>query len=114
VGAKLKPEENDPGWKDAAGLNLNSLASTLSFEMEEREACLLCIADAGLLNANLLSFHELLTWDGAWECCAELCVGLRTSPSSKLGFVFSEMLVFAPSLSERGFCWAGNEKETGF
>jgi hypothetical protein len=41
AGAKLKPEEKDPGLKDAAGLNLNSLASTLSLEIDEREACLL-------------------------------------------------------------------------
>jgi hypothetical protein len=41
AGAKLKPEEKEPGLKDAAGLNLNSLASTLSFEIEERDACLL-------------------------------------------------------------------------
>jgi len=104
AGAKLKPLEKDPGLNDAAGLNLNSLASTLSFDMEDFEVCLLWIADDGLLKANLLSFQELLTCDGALECCAELCAVLLVSPLSKLGFVPSDRFDLAPSLSPRGFC----------
>jgi hypothetical protein len=68
AGEKVKPEENEAGLNEADGLNLNSLASTLSLEMEDRDVCLLWIAEAGLLNANLLSFQELLTCEGALEC----------------------------------------------
>jgi hypothetical protein len=41
AGAKVNPDENDAGLNDAEGLNLNSLASTLSFEIDDRDVCLL-------------------------------------------------------------------------
>jgi hypothetical protein len=42
VGWKPNPEGAKlPGLKEAAGLNLNSLASTLSFNVEDFEVCLL-------------------------------------------------------------------------
>jgi len=102
AGVKDEKLEDSDGLKEAAGLNLNSLASTLSFVIEECDVCLLCIAELGFPNASFASLHELLTWDAVLECCAESPVS-RTSPSSKLGFVTSELLVLAPSLSPRGF-----------
>ena len=97
------------GLKDAAGLNLNSFASTLSFESDDLDACLLCVTEPVLSYANLESFHGLLTCEGACECWTD-----RISPSSRLGFVFSDKLVFAPLLSSRGLCTccAGKAKGT--
>ena len=104
AGEKEKPEENDPGLKEAAGLNLNSLASILSFEIDECEVCLLCMADVGLPKLSLESLHELLTCDPVLECCAELFAEAGISPSSRLGFVTSEIFVLVPSKTlSRGF-----------
>ena len=57
--AKENEDEKPEGLKEADGLNVNSLASTLSLEIEDFEVCLLCILDPGFPVANLESFHEL-------------------------------------------------------
>jgi hypothetical protein len=61
----------DGGLNEAEGLNLNSLASTFSFEVEDFDVCLLCIANSGLPKAIFASFHVLLI-DAALECRAEV------------------------------------------
>ena len=100
---KLEENEAGSGLNVAEGLYLNSLASTLNFVVEDRDVCLLCIADPVPGNANFGSFHELLTWDAVLECCAEPFAPLWSCSSSRLGFVASETVVLAPSLSARGF-----------
>jgi hypothetical protein len=47
------------GLKDADGLNLNSLASTLSLETDDVDVCLLW-SDPGRPRLNFESFHETL------------------------------------------------------
>jgi hypothetical protein len=61
AGANDEKLDDKEGLKEAAGLNLNSLASTLSLEIDEFDVCLLCISEAGFPNASFASLHELLT-----------------------------------------------------